>query len=197
MAVRVCIFSLLISLNLSAQDQIDFFLARFQVDVVGENVIILYTLRSGAICNDLVIERAANDDEFTEIYRHFGVCGFTDRDAHYHFIDENAPSGLLKYRVVIYENIVSEPIQIKFIRLSGEKALVAPNPVHRIATIYYSNPAKEWFYHEIYDNQGNLVKKGQSQSNEINIDLSTRPAGSYYYRIFNNKISYQGRILKN
>ncbi|MFN4123491.1 MAG: T9SS type A sorting domain-containing protein [Flavobacteriales bacterium] len=188
---------ILISLNLHGQDQIDFFLARFQADAIGENVIIRYTIRSGAICNDLVIERSVNNEEFTEVYRHFGLCGFTDREAHYHFIDKDAPSGLINYRIVIYGNIVSEPISLKFIRLSGEKALVAPNPFDRYTTIYFPNATNEWFDYEIFDNQGKTVQMGKTKTGEINIDFSDCRTGHYYYRVFSSRFVYQGRISKN
>lgn len=196
MGFRILIL-ILISLNLHAQDQIDFFLARFQADAIGENVMIRYTIRSGAICNDLVIERSVNHQKFAEVYRHFGVCGFTDRDAHYHFIDEDATSGLLKYRIVIYGNIVSEPIELKFIKLSGENALVAPNPVDRFATIYFPNTTNEWFDYEIFDNLGKPVQKGKTKSGEINVDLNGCKSGHYHYRIVGNRLVFQGRISKN
>jgi hypothetical protein len=196
MIARIC-FIVLISLQLKAQDQIDFFLSSFQADVFDKEVMLRFTIRSGSVCSDLVIERSANAGNFEEVYRHFGVCGFTDRDAHYHFIDHPSENGIFEYRIVIYGNIISKPLSVKFFLTADGHSIAFPNPVSENLSIRFDNQRGESFDYFIYNSSGHLILQGLTTLSLIELKFAAFSPGIYYYTITNENHLRKGRFIKN
>lgn len=189
-------FLLTIAFSCKAQDDIDFFLGNFQADVFNNQVLIRYTLNAGAVCTDLKIERADNHDDFKEVYRHFGVCGLTDRDANYHFVDEFPENGILYYRIVIYNHIKSTPIEVHIFKTDENQLIVYPNPAQDNVNIAFFNPKSLAFDYFIYNNSGNLVARGITKENNLSIAINQFKSGKYYFKLIGIHHTFDGHFLK-
>jgi hypothetical protein len=181
---------------LLAQENIDFFVEDFKVDVFDEQILVRYTIKPGAVCNDFIIERSDKGGEFKEVFRHFGVCGFTDRSASYHFTDFPEQSGILAYRIVIYGNFLSDPIQVNFLKVVENQTIAYPNPALEHLNILFKNKKGEKFNYLIFNQAQQLMERGETLEKEIRLNTSTYKSGKYFYIIQNNYYKFEGQFLK-
>jgi hypothetical protein len=71
-----------------------------------------------------------------------------------------------------------------------------PNPIKDVALLSFNNDAGEPFDVIITDVQGKEIRQYLSiQTNTLSIEKAALPAGTYFYTLQNEKISYSGKII--
>jgi hypothetical protein len=144
-----------------------------------------FTIKSGYTCNGIGIYRSADSVNFTLIGDIQGVCGSSDRNESYSYIDY-APLKNSKnyYRLEPGSLGTSGITGVFFIDLSENDVLVYPNPVNSNSAIYTLNTTHEERMLYIYSREGKHIYRSEpSRGNTFSLPVENFIAGIYYFTI--------------
>ena len=80
---------------------------------------------------------------------------------------------------------------------AGNFAVIYPNPVHDLATVYFPEPVNNVTI-ELRDLNGKVISTNASiNADKVSLDLSAVTPGVYFVHIFNNELSIIKKIIKN
>ncbi len=85
------------------------------------------------------------------------------------------------------------PLYIK--NIQPPFARVYPNPGKGLFIFKTSAPQKEKTFLEMYNHLGIRIFTGQYEYSPFEIDMSKKPAGAYYYKIYNRSGSAAGKLI--
>lgn len=154
----------------------------FEAQRISDKSIQLNWITSaGLTCPDLFIERSTDLSNFTEVYRHSGVCGSTFEEISYFWVDDDALPGISFYR--IQESFGQYPDTIKVFNPSGSaEVFMFPNPASDIITIYRADQLFNEAFLSVYKTDGRLILTIQLKDQSNTLDISTLNNGLYYFQ---------------
>lgn len=148
-------------------------------------VIVNWSMKAGSTCLDLQVERLING-EFKTVYTYPSVCGDSDKEEFYSWIDENVPNySIAEYRIKLEQTEFTLPITIDLDSdLKNNEIVIFPNPASKeqIINVKFRNQFKILNY-SIINQFGQIVytaKTNRSSSFKLPLTLDF---GVYFLRI--------------
>lgn len=136
---------------------------------------------AGLTCPDLFIERSTDLTNFTEVYRHSGVCGSAFEEISYFWVDEEALPGISYYR--IQESFGQYPDTVKVFNPTGNaEVFMFPNPASDQITIYRADQLFNEAFLNIYQADGRLILTTELKDQSNTLDISALNKGLYYFQ---------------
>jgi hypothetical protein len=173
-------------------------LLQFSAMQIENRVQLSFTISAGNTCNGIIIYRSVDSLNFSEIGDIQGVCGSTDKDETYSFTDYSPGKNATNfYRLQMGTLGYSRSIALFFIELTGNKALVFPNPVTDESEIFFLNPSRDELRLKVFGRDLRLVYESeQSRMNSFRIDGNKFTPGLYFYTIENAGVYvYKGEFV--
>jgi hypothetical protein len=171
-------FLLTLTFSSWAQKAVRYFEAQ---RISDQSIQLNWITSAGLTCPDLFIERSTDLSNFTEVYRHSGVCGSTFEEISYFWVDNEALPGVSYYR--IQESFGQYPDTIKVFNPSGNaEVFMYPNPASDKITIYRADQLFNEAFLSIYQSDGRLILTTQLMDQSNTLDISTLNKGLYYFQ---------------
>lgn len=141
--------------------------------------------------------RSEDNDVFSRIGHIEGICGSTDSDETYTFVDSTAVANQVNYyKLEMGLQGFTTVIQIFFERFGNNDVLVSPNHTDGPMRILFSNPNMEQTQLTIFDRSGKPVLSRNVSGSEFNLDLVGLRTGIYYFQLSNNGKLKTGKFYK-
>ncbi len=166
----------------------------------GNTVVASLTIKGGASCNGVTLERRLKGDlqyETAGIIQ--GVCGGSEFAEHYSIIDDSPNfSNINLYRLILGSTGKSLDLSINVIRLLDEYTIF-PQPAIGEVFIKFDNPNNEAVTLKVYDSQGRKIKESRGLTNDlVFIDSSGLSSGLFVFQIeFSSSKLLSGRFIKS
>jgi len=178
------VFFLLVAALMQAQS---IRLSNFNIDLVDNNkVLVRWVMNAGSTCRTLEVERSENRVDFNSVYAYPGICGGTDEEEAYTWVDDQAGlNRMLYYRVKLAEGEYSllDSILITANR-SNQLLTVSPNPSNGIFKIDLKLQKFERYSWELYTPTGLLMQLRKNKETPFfQIDLSAFNSGVYILKV--------------
>ncbi|MCW5907015.1 MAG: T9SS type A sorting domain-containing protein [Chitinophagales bacterium] len=163
----------------TGQNEVDY---RLSALLTKGKVQLNITIKAGSTCNGIFIERSVDSLYYNEVGDIAGVCGSSDADVPYTFIDvAPVPNSVNYYRVRFGDYFYSAPVSVLNVVLSNQYKVV-PNPAVQNAVIYFDNEDKETFELNVSDSNGRLVLQlTDIKDNKVSVNTGSFTAGNYYF----------------
>lgn len=158
---------------------------RFSASLLQDRVLLDIIIRAGNTCQGIYIERSTDSIQFTEIGNIPGICGSSERDEPYNFIDEQPRADAVNYyRVRFGENGYSAIETVRYIRMGNNGYKVFPNPAQNKVSIQFANELKKEHVLELYNIHGQkLFDISGIKENTITFSVSNLNSGLYFFRL--------------
>lgn len=162
-------------------------LANFNINLVGNNnVLVRWVMSAGSSCRTLEVERSDNAVDFKSVYAYPGICGGSEEEEAYTWVDGQADlSGKLYYRIRLAEGEYSLLDSILVGTTSSNQLLsVFPNPSTGIFKIDLKLQKLEKYSWELYSSGGSLMQMRENQENAFfQLDISALNSGIYILKV--------------
>ena len=167
-------------------------LLSFEGEVTEAGNLISWTTATETNSSHFTVQRSIDGNNFRSIKETTAKGNNTIQD--YKFLDSEATEGVYFYRLLETDkdgatNIVSSVIRLENKTTHFEVISVGPVPVSDYLNIDYVSNQTEEIQYEIYDITGQLLTSEMIQANEgeneIKINLSNYPAGTYFLKLNN------------
>lgn len=149
---------------------------------------------AGLTCQDLFIERSSNNKDFEEVYRHSGICGSSNEEISYSWIDTNPLTGVYFYRMLESFGLYKDTIEV-FNPSGNSEIFMFPNPASDWITIYFDSKPLNPFQLTIWDQGGKLIKEVLLENKLNTLNINYLNEGLYFFRILSPSEIYTRRIL--
>jgi hypothetical protein len=171
---NIIVIILLSSFTLTICGQSHYLLSSFQAEKSGNRVILNWSIKQGSSCIGINILRSNDTINFKEIGNIQGICGSTEFEQRFSFVDDKPlPNQTNYYKLELgFSGQTNPPLAVECISLGEQKTKVVPNPNNGFGSIYFENPNNESVQILIHDSHGRYVDSYQSQSNQIYFDLT-------------------------
>jgi hypothetical protein len=179
------------SINVSAQKAVRLFEAQ---RISDQQIQLNWTTSAGITCQDLFIERSTNKVDFEEVYRHSGVCGSSDEEISYFWIDETALPGISYYRLLESFGLYKDTVEV-FNPSGNSEIFIFPNPASDWVKIYFNSNPLTPFQLTIWDNGGRIIQENTLVDQTNILDINHLKDGLYFFQIRNNSEIFNRRIL--
>jgi len=164
----------------------------------GKNVILHWTLDSGATCNGTAILHAIDTTNYTEIGDIPGICGSSTTPTSYTFTDTNPILNQVNYYKLRFGfSQLSEARSILVEYIEQGTVFIQNDRAAGLLTFKFNNDAREEFAFTLYDNTGRaLFQKEKVIESEIEVRSNEFEAGVYFYNLNNShNRKHTGRLL--
>lgn len=164
---------------------------RFSANLAQNQVYLDILIRAGNTCQGIYIERSTDSTLFREIGNIPGICGSSERDEPYTFIDEQPqPDAVNYYRVRFGENGYSAVETVRYLRTGAGGYKVFPNPARNKVSILFENENRKAHSFELYSAQGQkLLETPNIKDNTISFSVAGFTPGLYFFRLSNGEQS--------
>jgi len=161
----------------------------FNATITGSEVRLNWVITGGNTCSGIVIQRSADGQFFETIGDIDGICGSSDVDVPYVFIDPNPiPNQINYYRLELGTQGYATPVSVEFVPLNSDGFAVTYSLTSRIATVYFENDGNDKVSYSLFSVSGQKVFEGTSNDSKIILDLSRHAAMIYLLTLrMNNK----------
>jgi hypothetical protein len=140
----------------------------FDLQQLGERVVLSFELKSGAICNGIQIQRRIGNQNFQTIGIIDGVCGSPDVPEAYTFTD-NEPilDELNVYRLVLNGIGVSEPVEILVVSYGESGYKFIPSSSLEGPKLYFRNDFSDVVRIVLFDAVGKEIRTFETSENVL------------------------------
>ena len=140
----------------------------FYAQIMGENVVLNFELRTGAICFGIQVERRSEHDNFEQIGVIPGICGSEDHPVSFVFRDENPLTNQRSfYRLIFNELGISREIEVFVPDLSEKPYSLAIEPNAQKLAVFFRNTLGQTVHASFFSLEGKTLFDTSSQSNFI------------------------------
>ena len=172
----------------------------FAVDVNQGKVLLVWTIKSGSVCNGIQIYRSSSEDsiDFELIEDIQGVCGDLSSPVAYTFTDDNPFQNQFNYyKLLLGGQEASNVLGIEVLFIPSNSYLLKPHPISSNSELYFENANSNSFELKVFDDFGSVVYKNETNSNRFILDSSMISSGLYYFTLENksNKRVINGKAL--
>lgn len=161
----------------------------------GDSILINWTLKGGALCENMELQRSVDLENYEPIYIVAGACGATS-DQYYNYIDSEdlKNATIYHYRVTASSDFfVSDTISLLFINAGNNQIFIYPNPSINDFNITVDNTYVPPFLIQIYDATGKQINGSSVQyANNFVLNRGTLADGVYIL-----KITTEDRLMIN
>ena len=175
--------------NLQAQSILKDFSGR---QTSQHTIYLEWTTKAGSTCADLRIERSFESGTFEEVYQYNGICGETDKDKDYTYVDSIMQGGRYGYRINENNGDYSDTLFIQAFT-DGSEVVAYPNPAGDWLYLRFMKLNMMPFDYFICGSDGTVYKSGYNQIPHDAIDLRTLDSGIFNLIIYNS-VGYIHRI---
>jgi hypothetical protein len=185
------ILLLCVSMKLSAQKAV----RQFEAKRISDKQIQLnWTTVAGLTCQDLFIERSSNNIDFEEVYRHSGVCGSSNEEISYFWIDVAPLPGLSYYRLLESFGLYKDTVEV-FNPSGNSEIFVFPNPASDQVQIYFGSKPLDTIQLLIWNVEGKLVKETTLEEQSNTLYINNLKDGLYFFQVLSASGNSTKRIL--
>ncbi|MFN5318028.1 MAG: T9SS type A sorting domain-containing protein [Bacteroidia bacterium] len=179
--------------NLQAQSILKDFSGR---QTSQHTIYLEWTTKAGSTCADLSIERSFEGGVFEEVYQYNGICGETDKDQTYSYIDSITQGGMYGYRINENNGDYSDTIFVQAFA-DGAAVVAYPNPAGDVIYLRFSDYALTKINYMLVNQQGHVLRNVQNEHLQNGISLSTLPAGIYNLIVYqSNNPAISMRVIR-
>ena len=181
--------------SLMAQESI---LERFTISQSQGKVLLTWIIEEGSTCNGIDILRSTDSLNFTEIGHIEGICGDEEKSVTYKHVDENPTGNATNfYRLKLGSVGTSDIVSIDIITIGENGYTIRPNPFSFESHIYLNNENGDVHELKVYNLEGRLTLKKQSQINVFELKREHMSPGMYLFTIenLNNESLFKGKIV--
>lgn len=161
----------------------------------GDSILINWTLKGGALCENMELERSEDLQNYEQIFIVPGTCDATG-DQFYNYIDSEdlKNATIYHYRVTASSGFfVSDTISLLFINAGSDQIFIYPNPSMDDFNITVDNGFVPPFLIQIYDASGKQINSSSVQyANNFVLSKGTLADGVYIL-----KITTEDRLIMN
>jgi hypothetical protein len=143
-----------------------------------QTIYLEWTTKAGNTCADLRIERSFENGEFEEVYQYNGICGETDKDQDYSYVDTIMKGGKYGYRINENNGDYSDTLFVQAFT-DGAAVVVYPNPARDFIYLRFSDNNVVRGDIELIDELGKLHISLQNTDLKEGIRVSEIPRGIY------------------
>lgn len=142
-------------------------------------------IEAGSICQGITIERGTDGEQFAEIGRIPGICGSSNDDAIYNFIDpEPIPNSYNYYRLIFGGRGTSDIEAVLYLDFGNKYYKILPNPANNVATIYFQNNDNKPYTLTVYNIQGQPVYTVENvKDDHIAVNVQMFDVGMYPFHL--------------
>ncbi len=160
----------------------------------NETVYLQWTIKEGQTCNDIYIERSANNINFERIGLISGVCGSSDADVIYSYTDSiPIPNQINYYRLEIGTQGFTTVLSINT-HVTGQKPFrILGNPVKAKLKIIFDSEGLKTL--NIFDISGDKVMRKKFSGKGISIDTRELPSGVYLFNYIEGNSVNNGKFV--
>ena len=150
----------------------------------------------GNTCSGIRIQRSADGYFFWTIGEIDGICGSSDAEIPYIFVDvEPLNNQTNYYRLELGTQGYSTILQIDYVPLNEEGYSLMYDITLKTATIYFSNPNTDLIPYNLISLSGSNVFASDTNGSQIVIDLSAYSVQIFLLRISTTKRIFSIKIL--
>ncbi|HET8962460.1 MAG TPA: hypothetical protein VFM99_01085, partial [Chitinophagales bacterium] len=126
---------------------------------IGDSILIQWTLLADYTCNDMLLQRSANDGCFKTIFSISGICGATENITYQYLDGSNLQSAQnYNYRISASTDFyISDTAKIIFNSTGNRDFVVFPNPASTDFTISINNNLRIPLHAEILSLDGKIL----------------------------------------
>jgi hypothetical protein len=126
-------------------------------------------MNAGSTCLSLSVQRGTDAVNFKTVYVYPSVCGSTDKEESYFWLDKDVlPYQKNYYRLKLEEGEYTLPILVDMdSELFGKDIFVSPNPSYNEVFINLRNPLNLGFKVNLFDLNGALIKTESNYFGQI------------------------------
>jgi hypothetical protein len=179
------------SINVSAQKAVRLFEAQ---RISDQQIQLNWTTSAGITCQDLFIERSTNKIDFEEVYRHSGVCGSSDEEISYFWIDETPLPGISYYRLLESFGLYKDTVEV-FNPSGNSEIFIFPNPASDWIKIYFNKNPLTPFQLTIWDKGGRIIQEKTLTDQSNILYINNLNDGLYFFQIQNAAEIFTRKIL--
>ena len=142
-----------------------------------------WTTKAGSTCADLSIERSFESGTFEEVYQYNGICGETDKDQNYIYVDSIAQGGMYGYRINENNGNYSDTLFVQAFT-DGAAVVAYPNPARDMIYLRFSDNNVVAGDLKLIDLQGNVLMSAQNAEFKDGLRVAELPLGIYTLLIY-------------
>ena len=163
-------------------------LSTFDVQQVGDQMRLNWTITSGNTCNGILIERSGDGFDFEEIGVIEGICGNVSEPEDYEWFDNNPLENVENYyRIELGFQGYSQIISGVFNSYNSDGYLVYPNPTNQETQVFFQYRSGLDHCFKVYDTSGRLSFVNENiNTSPIDLNFSKLESGLYYGVLFVN-----------
>jgi hypothetical protein len=163
-----------------------------------EDIVVLrWVIHGGNTCQGMKIYRGENETEKLKIDQISGICGSTDSDEQYTFVDSNAVVNAFNYYTIEFGTQgISDPESIFFEQFGEDGLLVLTDPFNDQARVLFTNSDHASAVFRVVDRSGRVMNEMVSSSQEIIVNMSGWKDGLYYFQLIVNEEQKSGKLFK-
>jgi hypothetical protein len=169
-------------------------LTSFKAEKNSNRVILNWSIKQGNTCVGINILRAADTLNFVEIGNIQGICGSTEFEQRFTFVDDKPlPNQTNYYKLELGFSGRTEPplkIDYDYVKLENNESKVVPNPNSGFGSIIFVNPYNQNFKIHIKDSHGRPVDTYESEAEIINFDVTHQTKNPFGYYMPANSYNY-------
>ena len=160
-------------------------------------MVLRWVIRGGNTCQGMKIYRGETDVAENQIGLISGICGSTDSDETYEYVDSSAIANIFNYyRIEFGTQGLSEPVGVFFKRFGNDDVLVLPDPINDRAQILFDNQDHHSAMLLIVNTLGQIVDRKSTVSEEFDVRMNGWKDGLYYFQIVVNGEKKTGKLFK-
>lgn len=126
-----------------------------------------------------------------------GICGSTDSDEAYEYVDSNAVANVFNhYRLEFGSQGLSDPVGLFFKQFGDDDVLVLPDPINDRARILFDNVDHRSAVIRVFDRNGRVLSESTTNAEEFTIQMSGWKDGLYYFQVLVNRERKSGKLFK-
>lgn len=173
-------------------------ISSFSLEKTSNNkVIVHWTMNAGSTCPNLQVERWINGG-FQTVYTYPSVCGDSDVEIDYWWIDNEVPNySVAQYRIKLEEAEFTLPQNIDLDSdLKDQAIILYPNPIQsgQLLNVKFRNQFERLNY-TIHNSLGQIVNQGLTKpSLSFNL-VAELEKGIYYLRIESPSVEKSVRFI--
>ena len=160
-------------------------------------VVLRWVIHGGNTCQGMKIHRGENEADFEQIGLISGICGSTDSDELYTYVDSSALANSYNYyRIEFGTKGFSEPEGLFFQQFGDDDILVLPDPINDRARVLFENDNHELAVLRVVDRNGAIFGELTTMNQEIMVNMNGWKDGLYYFQLIVNDELKSGKLFK-
>lgn len=176
-------------------------ISKFNADLLTNKVLVRWSVIAGSTCQEVIVQRSTDSINFKDIYVYPTICGLSNEESNYSWVDEQPINYSLNYyRLKIEQLEFTEIEKVDYnSKLKQGEIAIYPNPVINTAELWFERPKNELLQMEIYSISGHYITEiNNIESNHITFDFSYLRKGTYFIKLYSleSDFSQKATLLK-